>query len=754
MRPESPKATVLISTYNRPDYLREAIASVVDQSMTDWELLIMNDGGIDVGHVIKEFSDPRIVYFDDTENKGAAHRFNFGLVQSRGDYITYLGDDDLFYPNHLEVLSRALDENPDYGLAYSDLYAVSCLKDEATGKRYVLDKRIQVSRDFNRNFMFHYNHVLHVSLMHRREAAFRVGGFDESIKVLIEWSLNRRLCFIYDFLHVPVVTGEYFMPIFKSDRISVVQRKDKNSYKHNLRKIRTNNPPKPWPKIDKIDLIYPVRSWDDKLEEMINGLVDNIDHPFNLILVNNGTGMSHDQCRAAIGKAADFRNIIIKHSRMKLPELDAYRYGAKQSGADYIFLISDNLKVDAFPKRIFGGLEYFKTSDAEALKWDIEEEKKSSFDILLKRETFLKRSNQEGKNNSVTLRHLKQVVASGFVFDAAFAEYKRLHSKGKFEEAYELIKNCLTIEKGAPGTQFLIDSLLKSCLAVKDYETAEKEIRSLIARGFEADNWMRLGVVLQARKKPKEAIEAYQKGLAGYGLNESDFESNAFPINFPKELAAFTTLIGIGECYFEMGAGGEAARYFHMAANLRANSHKPFLGFAKLYMAINQLDRAEVAISKIGPRDGKNDPETHRVLGKLCQRRGRVDLAFNCYSEAFKVDKNDEMNIDPYYYTGASLGKWQEMAPVLEEFLENHPHHVLAMSRLSSVYYQTGDYEKARELTERGLKNDPTNAVLKSISNRLKEMSDRKNLFELNAIEGSKPLEPESPLMIVGGVEQ
>jgi O-antigen biosynthesis protein len=210
-----PKVTVLISTYNRPDYLQEAVNSVINQSMSDWELLIMNDGGVDVGPILAGYHDPRIRYFNDSNNKGAAHRFNFGLTRARGAYVTYLGDDDLYYPNHLEVLSSALDDHPEVALAYSDLYAVSCVKDEATGKRYVLDKRIQVSRDFNRDFMMHYNHVLHVSLMHRIEAAFRVGCFDETVKVLIEWSLNRRLCFMYDFIYVPVPTGEYYMPVFK-----------------------------------------------------------------------------------------------------------------------------------------------------------------------------------------------------------------------------------------------------------------------------------------------------------------------------------------------------------------------------------------------------------------------------------------------------------------------------------------------------------------------------------------------------------
>ena len=58
---KTPKVTVLIGSYNRPDYLREAISSVVNQSMKDWEVLVMNDGGVNVGYVIEEFQDPPVL---------------------------------------------------------------------------------------------------------------------------------------------------------------------------------------------------------------------------------------------------------------------------------------------------------------------------------------------------------------------------------------------------------------------------------------------------------------------------------------------------------------------------------------------------------------------------------------------------------------------------------------------------------------------------------------------------------------------
>jgi glycosyltransferase involved in cell wall biosynthesis len=736
MQEHTPKVSVLISTFNRPDLLKEAVQTVVDQKMTDWELLIMNDGGTDVAHVIESFNDPRIRYFPDDVNKGAAHRFNFGLNNARGDYVTYLGDDDKFYPNHLEVLSRTLDENPGIALAYSDLYAVSCIKDEQTGKRHVLDKRIVVSRDFNRNFMFHYNHVLHVSLMHRKEAALRVGGFDESVKVLIEWSLNRRLCFIFDFKHVPVVTGEYYMPVFKSDRISVVQRKNKVEYRHNLRKIRCNLPPEPWPKIDRVTMIYPVAKWDDKLNTWLEEIIDNVDHPFRLVLVNNGTGLKESQCRKSLGQLSELKNIYIKTPPQKLDNLAAYRYAAKKSNADYLFLITDNFQVKAQPKRIFGGLEHLKKEEGkcEAVKWDVEEERKTPFDVLIRREVFLKRSHPKKGQNTIDIQHLQQVIASGFKFDAIFGEYNRKFSKGEYQEAYNLLQAALAIPHGAPDIQYLIHPMVKTCLAMEKPDQVEKEVRALIDRGYECDNYIRLGQILQATNRFQEAIEAYQKGMDGYGWVEPDFESQVFPINFPKELTAFTTLMGMGECHFETGQRVEAARMFHRAAKLRANSHRPFLGFAKLYLASNQLDRAETAMAKIGQRNGRKDPETHRVLGKLCQRRNRLDIAFGCYLKAFEVGKADEKNIDPLYYAGAALGKWQEMKPVLETFLEAKPNHIGAITRMASVYQRLGDTGRALELARRGINLDSANVTLRGIIRQLEQYEPKSELEPITGL--------------------
>ncbi len=266
-----PHVSVLISTYNRKRYLPVAVRSVLDQDFQDFELIIVRDGGKPVADALAQFEDPRIRLIDREENRGVAASFNEAIASAKGQYITYLGDDDLWYPNHLSILVRALEENPSYGAAYTDLYKAHCIVRE-DGSREVLSKNLEISRDFDRLLMFQFNHALHVSLMHRKDIFVQAGGYNESLRVLIDWDLTRKLVFYTDFLHVPTVTGEYYAPICDSDRISVVQRRNTKSFERNVLAIRSTRPPKPWPKVQ--DLAVTVLA--DALDAQTQKTIENI----------------------------------------------------------------------------------------------------------------------------------------------------------------------------------------------------------------------------------------------------------------------------------------------------------------------------------------------------------------------------------------------------------------------------------------------------------------------------------------------
>ena len=252
---KGPVVSVLIPTFNRPQYLYKAIASVLEQSYESLQVVVINDGGEDVSDIIHSFYDPRITFINRKENRGKAFSLNEALEKATGKYVAYLDDDDIYYPNHIQTLVDTLESDTDCQVAYSDFYKAYC-KVMADGTRQVLSKVVEVSRDFDRFLMLLFNHVLHVCLMHRRDLLEKTGPYNEHLNVLIDWDMIRRLSFFSDFHHVYKITGEYYHPMGDCDRISVQQRKDANKYFWNLLTIRTTRPPKPWPKIKDLSLVF------------------------------------------------------------------------------------------------------------------------------------------------------------------------------------------------------------------------------------------------------------------------------------------------------------------------------------------------------------------------------------------------------------------------------------------------------------------------------------------------------------------
>jgi hypothetical protein len=108
----APRFTILLPTRNRPALLRLAISSVLAQTEGDFELFVVGDGCTDdSAAVVAGFGDARIRWFDlpKAPGFGYANR-NIALRQAGGEYIAFVADDDLVFPDHLERLAAALDE--------------------------------------------------------------------------------------------------------------------------------------------------------------------------------------------------------------------------------------------------------------------------------------------------------------------------------------------------------------------------------------------------------------------------------------------------------------------------------------------------------------------------------------------------------------------------------------------------------------------------------------------------------------------
>lgn len=109
--------SVVMPTYNRANYIGRAIKSVLEQTHTDWELLIVDDNPqdsnprIETEKIINSFSDSRIKYIQNEKNLGGAGSRNVGIFASQGEYITFLDDDDMYLPTKLETQLKFMIEN-------------------------------------------------------------------------------------------------------------------------------------------------------------------------------------------------------------------------------------------------------------------------------------------------------------------------------------------------------------------------------------------------------------------------------------------------------------------------------------------------------------------------------------------------------------------------------------------------------------------------------------------------------------------
>ncbi|GAC1311637.1 MAG: hypothetical protein NVSMB24_31570 [Mucilaginibacter sp.] len=115
----NPEVTVLMPAYNAAKYIGEAIESVLRQTFTDFELLIVNDGSTDeTANIIRSFGDPRIVLISQA-NKGVATALNRGLTYARAPYIARFDADDICYPNRLKIQYDFITAYPQYSIVGS-----------------------------------------------------------------------------------------------------------------------------------------------------------------------------------------------------------------------------------------------------------------------------------------------------------------------------------------------------------------------------------------------------------------------------------------------------------------------------------------------------------------------------------------------------------------------------------------------------------------------------------------------------------
>jgi glycosyltransferase involved in cell wall biosynthesis len=206
-----PFFSIIIPTYNRSKKLKQAIDSVLAQTFTDFEILVIDDGSTDdTPEIIAEYKDQRIIYQWDTNSGGPARPRNRGLKIAKGEWICFLDADDWWTPNKLEAcLDYIKMGNVDF--IYHDLFIVR-------EKRTFWDSRVikseQIKNPVLINLLVNGNVIANSSVVVRKRLIDEIGGINEDPKMIAaeDYHAWLRIARLTDlFQYVPKSLGYYML---------------------------------------------------------------------------------------------------------------------------------------------------------------------------------------------------------------------------------------------------------------------------------------------------------------------------------------------------------------------------------------------------------------------------------------------------------------------------------------------------------------------------------------------------------------
>lgn len=204
--PHSPKVTVILTSYNHAKYLREAIDSALNQTFTDFELIIWDDASTDDSwEIIQSYNDSRIKPFRNEKQSLARYGMNKAIQEvARGEYIAIHHSDDAWLPEKLEKQVAFLDENPNIGAVFSDLLVMdehSELVPENSHSYQKLFAQPNRSRhEWLNHFFYKGNALAHPSVLIRKQCYSDCGVYRFGFPVA-DYDMWVRLCMHYE-IHV------------------------------------------------------------------------------------------------------------------------------------------------------------------------------------------------------------------------------------------------------------------------------------------------------------------------------------------------------------------------------------------------------------------------------------------------------------------------------------------------------------------------------------------------------------------------
>lgn len=179
-----PKVSVIIPTYNTAKYINFAIESVLNQTYTDYEIIVVDDGSTDnTKEVLKRYWG-KIRYFYQ-QNQGVSYARNLAINHAKGRYIALLDSDDEWLPDRLSEGVSILDNRKEVGLVHSDYTVIT--EDGNILQQYNINNKKNlkyVSGDISKYILFRKAHINCLTVIFRKSCIESVGNFDINLSKL------------------------------------------------------------------------------------------------------------------------------------------------------------------------------------------------------------------------------------------------------------------------------------------------------------------------------------------------------------------------------------------------------------------------------------------------------------------------------------------------------------------------------------------------------------------------------------------
>lgn len=175
--------SVIIPTYNRAQYIERAITSVLNQTYKDFEIIVVDDNDPETEarkaleeKMMKYKNNSKIKYLQHPKNMNGAVARNTGIKEAKGEYITFLDDDDYFISNRLEKMVNSLEKRKDYSAAYSSTIV--------TNNKKIIGNSIAEKSGKMKNELLKgtFSFGTGSNMFFRAETIKNINGFDESFK--------------------------------------------------------------------------------------------------------------------------------------------------------------------------------------------------------------------------------------------------------------------------------------------------------------------------------------------------------------------------------------------------------------------------------------------------------------------------------------------------------------------------------------------------------------------------------------------